>query len=155
MVNTFKYSTCKRMFAILIIPLMSIFAYGFLREAFPIENYPFSILCVGVSSFFVIITIQTLNRTFVKIIVDEKGISIKKIYNSHSVNWEEIIEYGRDRVMVYRRYIWRYYIIVSGRGDKKYEICRQGLKELKRLSAHIVTNSKNARLNNVGPGMIW
>jgi hypothetical protein len=154
MVNTFKYSTNRRMFAILIIPLMSIFSYGFFREAFPIENYLFSILCIIVSTLFAAITIRTLNASFVKIIVNEKGISIKKIYNSYSANWEDVIEYGRDRVMAYGCYIWRYYIRITGHGDKKCEICREGLKELRRLSAHIIIKSKNAKFNNVGPGMI-
>ena len=143
------------MIATWIIPLMSIFIYGFFREAFPIENYLFSILCIGVSTLCAALTIHMLNSIFVKIIIDEKGISIKKIYNSYSAKWEDIIEYGRDRVLAHYSYIWRYYIKINGHGDKKFEICREGLKELKMLSAHIITMSKCAKFSNIGPGMIW
>jgi hypothetical protein len=153
--KTFKYPVLQRLFIIFIIPPIVILSYGFFRDAFPIENYLYSGLCLVVSAIFATIILYALNEQFVKIIIDDKGISIKKFYNSYSANWEDIVEYGRDRVMGYYRYLWRYYIKVNGYNDKKFVIFYEGSKELKMLNAHIISKSNNAKLNNISPGMIW
>ena len=155
MAKAFKYPALKRWLVIFIIPPMAIISYGFFRDAFPINNYLYSGFCIIISILIASITIYALNEQFVKIIIHEKGISIKKFYNSYSTNWEDILEYGRDRVMGYGRYKWRYYIKISGYGDKKFVIFFEGSKELKRLNAHIISKSKTAILKNIAPGMIW
>jgi len=62
-----------------------------------------------------------LNQYFIKIIIEEESISVKRFYNSYSAKWETILEYGRDSVMAYGGYIWRYYININGYGDKKFD----------------------------------
>lgn len=154
MLTTFKYGSIRRLLVIFIILPGIIVSYGIIQDAFPIENYLYSMLCIVVAISFAIFAIHIISEIWVTIIIGEKGISIKKLYNSYSANWEDIIEYGRDQPFGYGGVNWRYYLKISGYGDKKFKICHEKLREMKRLNAHIISKLKSARLNNIGPGMI-
>jgi hypothetical protein len=146
MVETFKYSAIHRLAVILIISPTAILSYVFFRKAFPIENYRYSGISIIVSIFFGIFTIHILKEHFVNIIIDKKGISVRKFYNSYSANWEDIVEYGKDQPFGYGGNNWRYYLKIKECDHKKFAICRQDLKEINRLNALIITKLNRCRI---------
>ena len=154
MVTTFKYRVSQRLFAIFIILPIALVSYGIIQDAFPLENFLYSFLCIIVSVSFGLFAIHILNEFWVKIVINYKGISVKKLYNSHSVKWVDIVEYGREQPFGYGRGNWRYYIKSMRYGDKKIKICHGKLKETRRLNAHIISKLDPSRLNNIGPGMM-
>jgi hypothetical protein len=152
---TYTYDVLRRLFAVIIILPVLFISYGFIRDAFPVENYLYSILCMVVSIAFGAFSMHILNEFWVKILINNEGISVKRLYKSYCANWEDIVEYGRYQTFGRGGDNWRYYLKISGYGDKKFLICSQGIKDLKRLNAHIIAKVKTAKFNNIGPGMIW
>jgi hypothetical protein len=153
MVTTFKYSLLRRLMVILILSPLTLVPYGFIREALPVENYLFSILCIIVAISFGVFVIHILNEHWLRVIINENGISVKKLYNSYFAEWEDIIEYGREQPFGYGG-DWKYYVIVKRKGDRKLKVCHGRLKELRKLNAHIISKLDASRLKNISPGMI-
>lgn len=79
---------------------------------------------------------------------------IKKLYNTITLNFSEVIEYGRDTYRTRTPNSWRYYVVLNKNRNKKIVIFRTGLSNIKVISAYIIAKSKNAKLVNIGPGMI-
>jgi hypothetical protein len=139
---------------LLIILPLSIVPYGIIQDAFPVENFQYSVICIIVSIAFALFSIQILAEYWVEIIVDTERISIKRLYRSFSSTWEEIEEYGRDQPFGYGDGNWRYYIKTIGRGDKKIKICHQRLPGLERLNSYIISKLRVEKINNIGSGLI-
>ncbi len=154
MVTTFKYRVSQRLFAFFIILPIALVSYGIIQDAFPLENYLYSFLCTIVSVSFWLFAIHIINEFWVKIVINNEGISVAKFYNSHSVKWVDIVEYGREQPFGYGGGNWRYYIKSIRYGDKKIKLCNGKLKEIKALNAHIISKLDSSRLNNISPGMI-
>lgn len=154
MVITFKYGLLHRFYVILITSPLGFVSYAIIRDAYPVQNYLYSILCIVVAVSFALFAIVILNQFLAKIIIDKEGISVKRLYNSYFARWEDISEYGRDQPFGYGGRNWRYYIKISGYGDKKLKIYNGRLIEWKRLNAHIISKLENSKLNNISPGMI-
>ena len=153
MTTTFKYSLLRRLGIVLILSPLALVSYGFFRDALPAENYLFSILCIIVAISFGLFALHILNEHWVRVIVDENGISVKRLYNSYFAKWEDIMEYGREQPFGYGR-DWKYYVIVKRKPDKKLKICAGKLRELRTLNAHIISKIETSRLKNISPGMI-
>ena len=86
-------------------------------------------------------------------IITDKNILIKKLYNTITISFDDIIEYGRDTHHTRTSNSWRYYIILKNK-RKKIVTFRDGLSNIKTVSAYIISKSKNAKLVNIGPGRI-
>ena len=153
MVTTFKYSLLRRFMIILILSPLTFVSYGFTREALPVENYLFSVLCIIVAISFWVFAIHILNEHWVRVTINEKGISVKKLYNSYFAKWEDIVAYGREQPFGYGG-DWKYYVIIKSKGDRKLKVCHGRLKELRKLNAHIISKLEASRLKNISPGMI-
>ena len=129
-------------------------SYGTIRDAYPVENYLYSILCIVVAVSFALFAIVIMNQFLVKITIDKDGISVKKLYNSYSAKWEDIAEYGRDQPFGYGGRNWRYYLKISAYGDKRIKIYNGRLREWKKFNAHIISKLEDSKLHNINPGMI-
>lgn len=95
-------------------------AKGFLYEAFPVENYLYSMILIILVFFIVAGFIQWWRSIEMKIITDASTIVIRKPFKSVKLNWEEVLEFGKyRRIAPYVGGYWVYYIKGGLRNKKK------------------------------------
>ena len=135
---TFKYSIYKRWFPIAIAPVFLFFVYLFLRAAFQMGSYFYSLLFLFISVLMVIYWFFILSHCRTQICINQKRLTINRPFKSIKFAWSDIAEYGRDRIFVgYTARIWRYHVRTVSKGKKKIILCQEDLKDFKVLSDFI------------------
>ena len=131
-------------------------AYIFFRGFLQLNDYFSSGIWLLICIFAVVISIYVWNETQVKIIIQDKdnSILIKKIFKPINLSLDEVVEYGRDNYHTRTSNSWRYYLILRKDPDKRITIFHDGLKDINVISAYIIVKAKNAKIVNIGPGMI-
>jgi hypothetical protein len=154
MKNTFSYKRGKLIlgytFCIFFIFMAYIFFRGFLQLNEALSSIIWFLICIGALS----ISIYIWNETQVRIITNDDSILIKKLFNTITFNLDDVIEYGRDTYRTRTSNSWRYYVVLNSAKGKKIVVFREGLRDIKVISAYIIAKAKNARLVNIGPGRI-
>jgi hypothetical protein len=122
---------------------------GFLYEAFPIENYAYSIILVVLVILIITGPIHYWQNTAVKIITDTNTIEIRKPFNSVKWRWEEVSEFGKyRRIAPYVGGYWVYYIR-GGLRNRKSVLGVIGLKKLEDLVPYILFKAYKAKVVNI------
>lgn len=143
MMRVYKYSFFRKWATVIMALCVAIIPYGFFRHAFPIEHYLFSSICLFVAMGFLFALLNLFNSMSLRIIENQKGLNIKKIFGSYSIQWDEISEYGRERRLVFCGYVWAYYFKKNQFGDKKFLLCDERLIAFESLHDSIIENTKN------------
>ena len=122
---------------------------GFLYEAFPVENYVYSMILIILVFFIVAGFIQWWRSIEMKIITDASTIVIRKPFKSVKLNWEEVSEFGKyRRIAPYVGGYWVYYI-KGGLRNKKTVLGVKGLKNLEDLVPYILFKAYKAKAVNI------
>jgi hypothetical protein len=132
----FKYNRFKRLFPITIAPLFLLLIYVFLRAAFQEEDIFISMVYFSVSALLLFIWISILNHCRITITVNSRSIAIKRPFGSKILNWNNISEYGKDRVVAGYGKVWRYYIKSIGK-PSKIIICHEDIVDFNILDKYI------------------
>ena len=151
--KTFSYKAVERWKGLLVFLPMGYIVYIFFR-AFILFNdiISFVVLCV-----FCMLAIGALKQGWydrlVKIVADDNGMLIKKPLTAIRVDWNDIVEYGREEhCKLYGGD--RYYVKLRNTKKKKLIMFNENLEDLKVFNAYIVTKLEVTKLNNIAPGMI-
>jgi hypothetical protein len=149
MTKVFRYSRFYYL-GLLFIGFPSFFLVkGFLYEAFPVENYAYSIILVVLVLIIIAGFFSYWQNTAVKIITDTNTIEIRKPFNSVKWSWEEVSEFGKyRRIAPYGGGYWVYYI-KGGIRNRKSIIGATGLKNLEDLVPYILFKAYKAKVVNI------
>ncbi len=151
MKKIFRYSRIYYLVLLLICFPALILVKGFWYEAFPVENYIYSIILVVFITAIIAILIHTWRVITMKITTDANTIEIRKPFKSVKWNWEEITEFGKLRRIAYHHGgggYWVYYI-KGGSGNKKIILGVKGLKNLEDLVPYILFKAYKAKIVNI------
>ena len=148
MYQIYRYSRFHY-FGLLILSLVGILLVkGFLSEAFPIENYTYSLLSVLLVVFLIGGIIQYWRNIALKVITDPNRLIISKPFKSIKLKWEEISEFGN-----FRRVVpplggnWIYYVKDASR-KRKIVIGARGLQNIDELVLCIFLEACAAKIVN-------
>jgi hypothetical protein len=151
MKKIFRYSRIYYLVLLLVCFPAFILVKGFLYEAFPVENYIYSIVLVFFITAIISFLIHILRGIAMTIATDENTIEIRKPFKSVKWNWEEISEFGKLRRIAYHPGgggYWVYYI-KGGLGNKKIILGSKGLKNLEDLVPYILFKAYKAKIVNI------
>lgn len=145
----FRYSRFHY-FGLLILGLVGILLVkGFLYEAFPVENYAYSIVSVLLAVFIITGLIQYWRNIALKIIIDPNRLVIRKPFKSLHLDWDEISEFGKfRRVAPPVGGNWVYYI-KDGAGNKKIILGAKGVQNIEDLVLSILLKACKAKIVNI------
>jgi hypothetical protein len=115
--------------------IMLLFARMMLSAGINLEQLQDRLVAMGVGLLFLLIALWGLLDSSlhlvgaVKVITNDRSLTIQNVFSTHSINWEDITEFG-----TYKHWHIRVYYLKTKRyGDRKIQVCTEYLQELDEL----------------------
>lgn len=69
----------------------------------------------------------------IKVTTSERSLLIQNALSWHSINWEDITEFGTYKRIAHYPYLRVYYLKTKKYGDRKIQVCVESLQNLDKL----------------------
>ncbi len=92
---------CTLAIRVVIICVFALLAKGLFYEAFLIRSYAISVISISFLLFLLYLVFYSCRALATKVIATPGGITIRKPFNSVSIEWNDIFEFGRFRRIGY------------------------------------------------------
>ena len=148
MKNVFRYGACRRWLSLLISPLFVVCGHGLTLVAIQSNDIFLNVLCFLGAGIFICLSFKILNHALIKVITNENGITVTKLFSSISIKWDEIIEYGRYRRVLFKGKAWCFYVKSIFFLDKNIVVGLEYLGNFNELNNMIIKNAKGAKFKN-------
>jgi len=136
--------------SIVFIYVGAILAKGFLAEALEAESLLYKLIAAIIALFFGscavwIVVINLMNFAAVrKVITHDENLTIRNLWYSKSIRWEDINEFGTYTAGFGHHRIRRYYLKGRDSPNEIIDLCTQHLENLKELIDTIFLMATNA-----------
>ena len=119
-----------------------LFVAGSSAEALPDQMVP-----IGLGLLFLLLPLRWLLHVLgvISVTTSGRGLTIKNVLTTRSVNWEEVTEFGTYRRIGYQQYFTVFYLKAIRYGDRKIHVCGPSIENINGLLDEVFQNAVNAR----------
>jgi hypothetical protein len=150
MERIFKYPKRSYLFAVILIIILFPIAMGLIYDAFPVENFAFSIISLFLVILFMYLVFAVWRSSATVVRTTSEEITINKPFKSISLKWRDIFEFGRFRKVAYPiGGYWCFYIKSREIDAERILVATEHIQDVRALLATIFLRASNARFLSI------
>jgi hypothetical protein len=127
--------------------LLGVLAARLLVAGLSAEALPDQIVPIVLGLLFLLVPVCWLLLLFrvISVTTSGRGLIIRNLLKTRSINWEEITEFGTYRRIGFQQYFTVFYLRANRYGDRKIRVCGASIENINGLLDEMFQKAVNAR----------